>query len=55
MFQEILLNVHNHHIEKEPLLALLSTESSSESKEGSDGQQMMLELLNKAFSVKAKW
>lgn len=35
---------------RKPLPALLSTESSSGSEEG---QQMMLELLNKAFSAKA--
>ena len=42
--------MYNFRIEKK---ALLSTESLLGSEEGSDGQQTMSELLNKAFSAKA--
>ena len=51
----ISLTVHTLHIERKPLRSLLSIESLSGSEEGSAVQQMMPELLNKAFSAKAKW
>ena len=54
MLEELSLTVHTLQIKRNPLLSLLFTESSSESKEGSRGQQMMPELLNEAFSAKAK-
>ena len=47
-----MLNVHTLHVEKKPLLPLLSIESSSGSEEGSSGQQMMPEHLNKTLSMK---
>ena len=54
MLQELLLTVHTLHIERKPLRSFLSIESLSGSEEGSAVQQMMPELLSKAFSAKAK-
>ena len=45
--------MHTFRVEKKPLQPLLSIESSPGSEEGGGSQQIMPELLNKAFSTKA--
>ena len=50
---ELLLDMHPLRIEKKLLLSLSSIERSLGSKEGGGDQQMMPELMNKAFSAKA--
>ncbi len=40
-------------VEKKPILSLLSIKSSPGSEEGGGDQQMIPELLNKAFSAKS--
>ena len=54
VLQELLLNVHTLHPERNPLLFLtctcISVEKSSWSVEGNYGKQMMPELLTKHFS-----
>ena len=47
------LTVHTLHIEKKPSQSVLSIGSLSGSEEGSGDWQMMPELLNEVFSVKA--
>ena len=50
---ELSLDMHTLRVEKKLLLSLLSIERSLGSKEGGGDRQMMPELLNKAFLVKA--
>ena len=50
---ELSLDMHPLRIEKKLLLSLSSIERSLGSKEGGSDRQIMPELLNKAFSVKA--
>ena len=52
---DLLLAIHTIWVEKKPSLSHLSIESSPGSEEGGSDQQMMPELLNEAFSVKAAW
>ena len=47
--QELLLDLHTRLVEKKPSLSHMSVKSSSRSREARGGQQMSLELLNKAF------
>jgi hypothetical protein len=49
----LLLTLHTFRDEKEPLLSLLSIESSPRSDEGGGDEQMTPKLLNEAFSAKA--
>ena len=50
---KLLLNVHTLRLKKNPLLFLLSIESSSGSLEGNAGKQITAERLRKPFSVKS--
>ena len=50
---ELPLDMHPLRIENKLLLSLSSIERSLGSKEGGSDQQMMPELMNKAFSAKA--
>ena len=52
VIQKLLLNVHSIGLEKNPVLLVISIESSSGSVEGSSGKQATPELLNKAFLAK---
>ena len=52
-YKELSLVLHTNLLEKKPLLSLLSTESWSRSEEGLGDQQMLPELLNKAFPMKS--
>ena len=47
---ELLIDMNTVYVENKPVLSLLSR---SGSEEGSNGQQMMPELLNEVFSAKA--
>ena len=51
--QDLSLDLPTSLLEKKPPLSLLFTKSSSRSKEGRDDQQMLPEVLNKAFSTKS--
>ena len=53
--QELLLNIWSFRLEKNPLLFILSIESSSESVEGKGCKQMTPKLQNKVSSAKATW
>ena len=53
MLWELSLDMNTVYVEKMSVLSLLTTESWLGSKEGSGGQYMSPELLNKAFSAKA--
>ena len=53
VLQKLSLNVHTPRLEKNPLLFLLSIESSSGSVEGSSGKQITPYLLNEAFLAKS--
>ena len=53
VFWELQLDMHALCVEKKLVLSHLSIETSLGSKEGDSDQQMMPQLLNEAFSVKA--
>lgn len=53
VLQELSLNVHTLSLEKNPLLFLLSIESSSGSLASNTGKQITAELSKKSFSVKS--
>jgi hypothetical protein len=50
---DLWLTIHTFQVEKKQMLPLLCIESLPGSEEGSGDQQMIPELLNKAFSVTA--
>ena len=50
---DLLLSLYTSHVENNPLLSLLSNESSSRSKEGCGCTKITPQLLNETFLVKA--
>ena len=50
---DLSLDLHTSHLEKKPLLSVLSIKSLSRSEEGRGDQQTSPELLNKTFSMKS--